>query len=85
MTSRHTNVMNLYICYVYMPWILCAVMYVWIIGNIAGSVETRISRSAARNIIGIATQSRSLALRYVDAWYRADRFDGIFDLIIARE
>lgn len=65
-------------------------MYAWIIRNvariwIAGSVETRISRSVARNIIGIAARSRSLALRYADAWYRANRFDGIFDLTIARE
>jgi len=73
-----------------MPQVLCAMMYAWIIRNIvrisiAGNMETRIWRSVARNIIGIAAQSCSLALRYVDAWYRADRFDGIFDLTIARE
>lgn len=83
--------MNLCVCYVYMSWILYASQCdAWIIRNIAristeGNVKTRISRSVARNIIGIAAWSRSLALRYVDAWYRADRFDGIFDLTIARE
>lgn len=60
--------MNLYA----LNFMRIAMMYAWLVRNIAGisiagSVETRISRSVARNIIGIAARSRSLALRYVDA------------------
>lgn len=94
--SRIINRQNIWIyvsvTFIYALNFVCIAMMrdAWIIRNIArtsteGNVETRISRSVARNIIGIAARSRSLALRYVDAWYRADRFDGIFDLTIARE